>query len=289
MTSQAVACRISTVPQGGTHYPAHLAELSRPPRSISLIGDPALLKMPCVAIVGTRSPTQYGIRIARALASQLADAGICVVSGMARGIDAAAHWAALEVCGKTVGVLGTSVDIPYPATNRPLYNRLAKDGLLVSEFDTGKRAFPGCFPRRNRIIAGLSKVTIVVEAGHKSGALNTASHALELGRTVAAVPGNIDCPQASGSNQLLRDGAHLITSVADAMMLMGVDPKPRAHSPQLTASEQVVYDALGSDGKDLDSIAALTSLPVRECMAAVGSLEVLGLVECLLTGEVHRR
>ncbi len=245
--------------------------------------------MPCVAIVGTRAPTQYGIRIARALASQMADAGICVVSGMARGIDAAAHWSALEAGGKTAGVLGTSVDIPYPATNRPLYNRLAKDGLLVSEFETGKRAFPGCFPRRNRIIAGLSKVTIVVEAGQKSGALNTATHALELGRTVAAVPGNIDCHQAMGSNQLLRDGAHLITSVADAMMLMGAQPRPKAHSPNLSASEQAVYDALGSDGKDLDSIAALTRLPVRECMAAVGSLEVLGLVECLLTGEVHRR
>ncbi len=219
----------------------------------------------------------------------MADAGICVVSGLARGIDAAAHWSALEAGGKTVGVLGTSVDIPYPATNRPLYNRLARDGLLVSEFDTGKRAFPGCFPRRNRIIAGLSKVTIVVEAGHKSGALNTATHALELGRTVAAVPGNIDCPQAMGSNQLLRDGAHLITSVADAMMLMGAQPRPKAHSPNLSASEQAVYGALGSDGKDLDSIAALTRLPVRECMAAVGSLEVLGLVECLLTGEVHRR
>ncbi len=254
-----------------------------------MIGDSRLLKMPCVAIVGTRAPTQYGIRIARALATQMADAGICVVSGMARGIDSAAHWAALESGGKTVGVLGTSVDIPYPATNRPLYNRLSTDGLLVSEFDTGKPAFRGCFPRRNRIIAGLAKVTIVVEAGRKSGALNTAMHAIELGRTVAAVPGNIDCPQASGSNQLLRDGAHLIASIADAMMLIGVDPKPKATSASLSDTEQKVYHALGSEGNDLDSIATLTRLPIRECMAAVGTLEVLGLVECVLTGEIHRR
>ncbi len=245
--------------------------------------------MPCVAIVGTRAPTRYGIRIARALASELADAGICVVSGMARGIDAAAHWSALEAGGKSIGVLGTSVDIPYPAANRPLYDRLARDGLLVSEFATGKPAFPGCFPRRNRIIAGLSKVTIVVEAGHKSGALNTATHAIELGRPVAAVPGNIDCPQAAGSNQLLRDGAHLISSIADAMMLAGADPRPMSRGVALSDHERAVYDALGSVGKDLDSIASLTRLPVRECMAAVATLEVHGLVECLLTGEVVRR
>lgn len=266
-----------------------LLELPHPPSSISLIGDTALLEMPRVAIVGTRTPTQYGIRIARALATQMADSGICVVSGMARGIDSAAHWGAVEAGGKTIGVLGTSVDVPYPATNRPLYDRLADDGLLVSEFADGRPAFKGCFPRRNRIIAGLSKVTIVVEAGRKSGALNTAMHAIELGRTVAAVPGNIDCPQASGSNQLLRDGAHLITSIADAMMLVGADPRPKVREASLSDTEQKVYDALGSDGKDLDSIAALTRLPVRECLQAVGALEVLGLVECLLTGEVHRR
>lgn len=289
VTSQPIAARISTVPQGGTHYPVQLSELPSPPRKISYIGDPGLLRMPCVAIVGTRAPTQYGIRIARALASQLADSGICVVSGLARGVDSAAHWAALESGGKTIGVLGTSVDISYPATNRPLYNRLARDGLLVSEFETGRAAFPGCFPRRNRIIAGLSQVTIVVEAGRKSGALNTATHALELGRTVAAVPGNIDCPQAAGSNQLLRDGAHLITSIADAMMLVGADPKPRNRSVPLSDTEQSVYDSLASDGRDIDSIATITRLPVRECLAAVATLEVHGLVECLLTGEVVRR
>lgn len=245
--------------------------------------------MPRVAIVGTRAPTRYGIRIARALATQMADAGICVVSGLARGIDSAAHWGAVEAGGKTIGVLGTSVDVPYPATNKPLYDRLAADGLLVSEFADGRTAFRGCFPRRNRIIAGLAKVTIVVEAGRKSGALNTATHALELGRTVAAVPGNIDCPQASGSNQLLRDGAHLITSIADAMMLVGVDSKPRAKDIALSDPQEKVYSALGTEGATLDDIAAITRLPVRECMEAVGTLEVLGLVECLLTGEIHRR
>lgn len=211
------------------------------------------------------------------------------MSGLARGIDSAAHWGALEAGGGTIAVLGTSVDIPYPASNRPLYNRLASDGLLVSEFASGKRPFAGCFPRRNRIIAGLASVTIVVEAGRRSGALNTATHALELGRTVAAVPGNIDCPQASGSNMLLRDGATLIASIADAMMLAGVDPKPVSRDIDLPPLERKIYDALGSDGKDLDTLAALTGLPARECMEGVGSLEVLGLVECLLTGEVHRR
>ena len=208
---------------------------------------------------------------------------------MARGIDSAAHWGSVEAGGKTIGVLGTSVDVPYPSTNKPLYDRLAEKGLLLSEFADGRTAFRGCFPRRNRIIAGLSRVTIVVEAGLKSGALNTASHALELGRPVAAVPGNIDCPQAAGSNQLLRDGAHLITSIADAMMLVGADPRPRSNTARLSEVEEKVYTAIGSDGRDLDSIAALTQLPVRECMQAVSSLELLGLVDCLLTGEVQRR
>lgn len=289
MVSQGHRWRISTFPLKGSSYPVELAELPNPPRSISVIGDSKLLEMPRVAIVGTRTPTQYGIRIARALATQMAGAGICVVSGMARGIDSAAHWGSLEAGGKTIGVLGTSVDVPYPATNRPLYNRLAEDGLLLSEFADGRPAFKGCFPRRNRIIAGLSKVTIVVEAGHKSGALNTATHALDLGRTVAAVPGNIDCPQAAGSNELLRDGAHLITSVADALMLMGADPQPRVRDAQLSGVEEKVYAALGSEGKDVDSITALTRLPVRECMQAVATLEILGLVECLLTGEIVRR
>lgn len=273
---------------GAEGYPSELEELPHPPLSLSTIGDRKVLEFPRVAIVGTRAPTRYGIRIARALAAQMAEAGICVVSGLALGIDSAAHWASLESGGKTLGVLGTSVDVPYPASNKALYKRLADDGLLLSEFADGRHAFKGCFPRRNRIIAGLSTATIVVEAGRKSGALNTAGHALELGRIVAAVPGNIDCPQAAGTNQLLRDGAQCIASIADAMSLVGASPKPRTREAALSEGEQRVYDALGPDGKDLDSIAALTGLPVRECLQAVGSLEIGGLVECLLTGEIVR-
>jgi DNA processing protein len=216
--------------------PACLGELSRPVAGLWYLGDPeALAGAPFrhVAIVGTREASPYGIRVAERLATACARAGLVVVSGLARGVDAAAHRAALAAGGPTIGVQGTGVDVPYPASHRALHEALARQGTVLSEMEPGTPATPGCFPRRNRIIAALCHVTVVVEAGYKSGAINTAGQALELGRTVAAVPGRIDEERARGSNQLIRDGAQVIGDVDDLLSLFELS----------TASRQAVEEA----------------------------------------------
>jgi DNA processing protein len=209
---------------------------------------------------------------------------------MARGIDAAAHRTALEEGGNTVAVLGTGVDVPYPVGHRLLHRTIAEHGIVVSENPPGSPAGRGSFPKRNRIIAALAPVTIVVEAGFRSGALNTAAQALELGRVVAAVPGPIDSDQSRGSNQLLRDGAVLIAAPEDALALLGVSaPKITAPPPLLPESEQKVWDAIAEGFVDTDALPGATGLTIAECLAAITSLEIMGLVECSLAGEIRRR
>jgi DNA processing protein len=254
------------------------------------MGTAAALTKPRVAIVGTRNSTAYGERITRALTRSLVRAGVSVVSGMARGIDAAAHRTALEEGGKTVAVLGTGIDVPYPVGHRQLHRAISERGLVISENPPGMTAHKGAFPKRNRIIAALAPVTIVVEAGFRSGALNTASQALELGRVVAAVPGPIDSEQSRGSNQLLRDGAVLIASADDALALLGLAaPVEREPTPLLPETEQKVWEATDRGFAEMDSLPGVTGLTMAECLAAVTSLEILGLVECSLAGEVRRR
>src|SRR5438309_3159669 len=160
---------------------------------------------PAMSIVGTRSCTPYGERVTREIAGALARAGVTVVRGMAVGIDAMAHQAALESAGRTAAVLGTGVNVPYPAGHRNLHRQIRERGVVVSESAPGTRAIRGCFPRRNRIIAALGEATIVVEAGVKSGALSTSDHVLAISRTLAVVPGPIDSPASLGSNLLMRD------------------------------------------------------------------------------------
>jgi len=212
------------------------------------------------------------------------------VSGMARGIDAAAHRTALELGGNTIAVLGTGVDVPYPVGHRLLHRTIGEHGLLLSENTPGTKAAKGAFPKRNRIIAALAPVTIVIEAGFRSGALNTASQAIELGRVVAAVPGPIDSDQSRGSNQLLRDGAVLIAAPEDALSLLGVSlPRVAPPPPLLPESEQKVWDVIAEGFVETDSLPASTGLTMAECLAAITSLEIIGLVECSLAGEIRRR
>ncbi|HEX5581503.1 MAG TPA: DNA-processing protein DprA, partial [Gemmatimonadaceae bacterium] len=187
---------------GEPAYPAPLLDLADAPPVLWALGDLALLEQPAGAIVGTRRATAHGTRAARRLAEAAGRAGAAVVSGLALGIDAAAHAGALETDGGTVAVLGTGLGVVYPRANAPLRDRIREHGLLLSELAPGDAADAGSFPRRNRIIAALARVTLVVEAPHRSGALITAEHALELGRTVAAVPGPIDVAACAGSNQL---------------------------------------------------------------------------------------
>jgi DNA processing protein len=277
--------------RGSKDYPIELLDLAYPPSELYALGSAAALTKPRVAIVGTRNSSAYGERITRSLTRALVRAGVSVISGMARGIDGAAHRTALEERGRTVAVLGTGIDVPYPVGHRTLHRTISEYGLVVSENPRGTRAYKGAFPKRNRIIAALAPVTIVVEAGFRSGALNTASQALELGRVVAAVPGPIDSEQSRGSNQLLRDGAVLIAAADDALALLGVaaPADSRASTPLLPETEQKVWDALENGFSEVDAVQTTTGLTIAECLAAVTSLEILGLVESSLAGEIRRR
>lgn len=273
---------------GDSAYPAALSDCPDPPRILWARGDLSLTARPCVAIVGTRRATAYAERVTRELARTLARAGACVVSGLARGVDASAHLGALEVGGATIAVLGTGLDVVYPKGHARLQREIGEKGLLLSELAPTNAAHGGSFPRRNRIIAALASTTIVVEAGVKSGALITAGHALEMGRTVAAVPGPIDVPQAQGSNELIRDGAVAITSMADVLALIGLTAPISVSELEVGGAERLVWDALAQGGADLDSLCFRAGLPAHEGLAAVSTLELRGLVECALTGEIRR-
>ena len=290
LIEQARACGAGIMVYGVAPYPPRLRELADPPPVLFVDGHTEWLDGgPVVGIVGTRAATAYGERVTRDIAAQLARAGALVLSGMARGIDGAAHRGALGAGGRSGAVLGTGIDIAYPAAHRGLHAELRERGVVVTEQPPGEKATGGSFPERNRIIAALSDVVIVIEAGRKSGALITAARALELGRVVAAVPGPIDAPQCAGSNELLRDGAQLIASAEDALALLGLTLPPRAPAIDVSGAERVVWDALGRGALDLDTLASHTALPAREVMAAVTRLELSGAVECALTGEVRRR
>jgi len=274
---------------GDATYPVRLHDLADPPPELWVIGDLSLLNLPVVAVVGTRRATLYGERVARELAGALARAGACVMSGMARGIDGIAHIAALDAGGATAAVLGTGVDLAYPTSHGALHRRIAQKGLLLSELPLGAHSHGGSFPRRNRLIAALAQLTIVVEAPVKSGALITSNIANDLGRSVGAVPGPIDAPQSEGSNLLFRDGAQPITGVEDALALIGLTPAPRAPNDLSDPDELRVWRSLAQGASDLDTLCHRSSLPVHRCLAAVTALELRGAIELSLTGEVRRR
>jgi DNA processing protein len=277
--------------RGDQDYPQALAELERPPDSIFTIGDESILAVApnrMVAIVGTREATPYGLRVTTALAEAFAAAGIGVVSGLARGIDSAAHRAALNAGGKTIAVMGTGVDVPYPAGHRALHAEIAAKGLVVSENEPGTPAGPGCFPRRNRIIAGLARVTIVVEAPYKSGAINTATHAIEAGRVVAAVPGPIDSPRSAGSNLLLRDGAQIIHTIDDALMLYGLSSGRKDEGATLGALEMAVWEALAAGPAPVEALIGRAGLSVRQVLEGVARLELNGMVRQQAGGAIER-
>lgn len=289
---------LSLLRPGSAEWPEPLTRISAPPRELHAAGDPAVLARPCVAIVGTRNPTDYGVHTARELASAFARAGACVVSGMAFGIDAAAHAAALEAGGATAAVLGAGIDRPYPASHRRLYAAIADHGVVVSEFGPGHPHFQGCHPRRNRVIAALSRLTIVVEAGDRSGALITASYALSFSRDVAAVPGRIDSPASIGANRLLRDGAHVIASVDDALALAKFTTRidttatladPAQPSLALGSDESALWEILATGGASTDDLVHRTAWPAARCLVAITNLELQGLVRCTPSGAVHRR
>lgn len=272
--------------RGDAEYPERLLELYDPPpvlyaRGLLQIGTP-----PAVAIVGTRNASSYGLRVARALATACARAGVSVVSGLASGIDGASHEAALAANGRTVGVLGTGLDVVFPRTHRVLQGRVGAEGLLLSEHVALSSGHRGSFPRRNRIIAALADVTVVVEAGEKSGALITADHALELHRTVACVPNAIDAISSAGSNALLKRGAEPILEPGDILALLKLKAVP-SPAPVLDGDAASCWDALQHGARTVGAIARATGLSHRAVAGAIASLEIEGLLAVDILGVVQ--
>lgn len=252
-------------------YPELLKEIPQPPWVLYAIGRVELLRRPAIAVVGTRQPTAYGRHTAGQLARDLAAAGITVVSGMARGIDSRAHEAALDQAGGTIAVLGTSIDTVYPRENRLLYRSLKEKGLLLSEYPLGTPSHPGLFPQRNRIIAGLSLGTLVIEAAVGSGSLITADQALDMQRDVFAVPGPVNSPKSTATNNLIKQGAKLVTESGDILeeyrfMLGGSRSGQGLLSPEepaaaLSPEEGEIYRILQNGPRTADELHELTGMP----------------------------
>jgi DNA processing protein len=269
-----------TVRPGDGQYPESLARVAGRPEVLRLRGT--LGGQRRVAVVGSRLPDEYGVDLARAIAGGLARAGLTVVSGGALGIDGAAHEAALEAGGHTVAVLGTGVDVCYPAAHRALFARILEaGGALVSEQPDGTRGLPGNFPRRNRIVSGLSEAVVVVRAGERSGALITAAWARAQGVPVLAVPGDVRDPLSAGTTALLRGGARAAASAEDVLAALGVDaPKERQLPlPRLCAGESALLSALARRPRHADEVARAAGLAPGAALAALLALEVQGLCE----------
>lgn len=270
-------------------YPPELHNLSDPPPLLFLRGRAELLGAGAVTVVGARRATARARETSRRLGRALAHAGRTVASGLALGVDGAAHQGALDVDGNTLAVLGRSAETPYPPSHRRLFGEIGSRGLLVSEFMPGTDALPYHFPRRNRILAALADAVVVVEAGRKSGSLITVEHALDLGVDVYAVPGPIDEKACAGSNALLRDGAKPLISIEDFVReITGADPAPRRAPSRLDGDEAELLASLEEGCPDVGELAARTGLPVPKALALLARLEVRGWIE-QLPGRRFRR
>lgn len=265
-----------------SRYPARLAEIHDPPPVLYVRGELDPPDQPSIAIVGTRGATTYGRMAAEQLAEGLARAGVTVVSGLALGIDAAAHRGALAAGGRTIAVLGNGLDRIYPSQHARLASQIAENGALITEFPLGTKPDAMNFPRRNRVISGLTVGTVVVEAGAKSGALITAAFAMEQGRDVLAVPGSIFSPASIGTNSLIRDGAAPVTCADDILAELQPTRVPRqlavADILPLDDTERVLLDALSMEPTHIDDVARAVSLPMSVVSAALAMLELKGLV-----------
>jgi DNA processing protein len=263
--------------RGEPGFPPLLAAIHDPPPGLFLRGSggPELLLRAAVAIVGARSCSPYGSQVARACARELAAAGLVVISGLARGVDGEAHRGALEAGGVTLAVLGCGIDRDYPASHRELAQRICEHGLIASEYAPGVEPAPWRFPARNRIVAGLARATVVVEARERSGALITADFALEQGREVFAVPGEITSSLSAGTNALLGLGASPYTSAQDVLDALGIEA-PQRPTPELGAEAELVLDRLREFAAGADELQRSTGLEAGALAAALTELELAG-------------
>ena len=267
---------------GDPDFPSRLLTVDPVPVCLFAAGDLTLLRRPAVAIVGSRDHTRYGADVCEQLAARAAAAGLVVVSGMARGLDAVAHDAALRIGGATIGVLGNGLGVIYPAANRRLYEEVRSTGLLLTEFGPGERPTAGSFPRRNRIIAGLAKAILVIEAAEGSGALITARIALDLGRDVLAVPGPITSPTSAGTNRLLRDGAMAFLEMADLLArfpeLVPIAKSAAPPDAPAASAQGLVLRALEGGALHVDELSGRLGFPPGELLGLLGAMEISGLL-----------
>jgi DNA processing protein len=281
--AQALGARLILFGENG--YPPALANIHDPPLALYVLGELRPTEK-TVAIVGARRATPYGRRVAESLARGLAEAGLAVVSGLARGIDSAAHRGALAAGGRTIAVLGSGLLRPYPPEHEPLLRECAAQGAVVTEFPLETPPFPYHFPRRNRIVSGLALGTCVVEAAERSGSLLTAEWALEQGKEVFAVPQRVDDPGARGVHRLLRDGAALVESADDILFALGLGWRPREPAPAALAAgaeetprglselEGRVYSLLGAEPRPIDELIEEAALPASTVFATLTTLEL---------------
>ena len=280
MEHKQIKKRIQRMTSGQPVYPALLKEIRDYPKELYYIGDPKLLEEKCVSIVGSRKTNQYGRSTAYSFGKALGQRGITVVSGMAVGIDTCAHEGALQEKGNTAAVLACGLDLCYPPRNRELKGKIESAGIVLSEYPPGTAAQRYYFPQRNRIISGLSPLTVVVQAGNRSGALITAELAADQGRDVGAVPGNIDSEYNLGSNKLLREGAFALTGVQDLLEASGVSvlSEPEAER-MLSDEEKQLYFLLCSHGEmSLYQFAFYLKKPVNEVGSLAIVMEMKGIV-----------
>ena len=273
-------------------YPQALLSIPDPPPLLFARGRLELLRADALAIVGARSATPQGAANARAFAHSLSEAGLTIVSGLALGIDAAAHMGALEGPSATIAVIGTGADRIYPARNQALARRIAAEGLILGEFPLGTQALRHNFPRRNRLIAGLARGVLVVEAAIASGSLITARLAGEIGREVFAIPGSIHSPLSRGCHRLIRDGAKLVEAAADILEELDwpgrLAPATALDEPELTRDEAALLDALGHDPVDGDTLLQRSGLTAESLSAILLTMELDGRLARLPGGRFQR-
>jgi DNA processing protein len=274
-------------------YPRALLTISDPPPAFYYCGRHELLNQPSIAIVGSRNATAQGMDNAESFAAALSDAGFTIISGLALGIDTAAHRGGLSGAGRSIAVIGTGPDRIYPAANRDLGHRLAAEGGLLSEFPLGTPPFPANFPRRNRLLSGLSRGVLVVEATLASGSLITARFAAEQGREVFAVPGSIHSPFSKGSHRLIKDGAKLVETAQDVLEeLGGLAPTlasgTQSPAPDVQGDAGRVLEALGHDPAGVDALTARTGLGAGAVSVALVELELSGRITPLPGGAFQR-
>jgi len=267
------------------NYPEKLKNIYDPPAFLFLHGNVELLDTKSIGIVGSRLPTQYGKMVTQKLSTDLAESGLTIVSGFARGIDTIAHQAALKVGGNTIAVLGNGLDIVYPIENKKLIEGFEQNGLFVSEYPFGTKPDAADFPKRNRIISALSFGILITEAGKKSGSLLTAMYALDQNREIFATPGPINSANSIGTNNLIQQGAKLVTGIQDIIseisgqLSLGFEEKKVAPEPKLNGSAKVIYNLLDTSALHIDQLAIKADISISAALTTLLTLELNGHIK----------